>query len=62
MEFRRVTELAPGLVNAHRELARLALGTRDWAGAVQHLDQVLIWDPGDRRAREDRSRVLASVR
>ena len=61
-ELQRAIELAPGLVDAHRELARIALEARDWTAAVRHLDQVLLWNPDDRHATDNRSRALASIR
>lgn len=61
-ELERATELAPGLVDAYRELARLALDARDWSAAARHLQRVLMWEPGDQQARDDLERALASVR
>jgi Flp pilus assembly protein TadD len=62
LELQRASAIAPGLVDAHRELARLALAAQDWSAAVRQLQTVLIWEPEDERARDDLSRARASVK
>ena len=61
-ELERASALAPGLVDASRELARLAMNARDWNSAIPPLRRILVWDPTDQRARGDLARAIASIR
>jgi tetratricopeptide (TPR) repeat protein len=54
--------VAPGLVDAARELARIAIEERDWQGAVRWLQRTLAWQPGDEQAQRDLQRAMASLR
>jgi hypothetical protein len=51
-EYRKAADLAPGLVEAHREIARAASGARDWETAIAELKNVLIFKPDDQAARD----------
>jgi tetratricopeptide (TPR) repeat protein len=61
-ELQRASELAPGLVDASRELARVAMNARDWGSAIRHLQRTLMWDPADEAARRDLAVAAASIK
>jgi len=46
-EFENAVKLAPGLVEAHRGLGRLASDSRDWETAVREFHAVVAWNPED---------------
>jgi tetratricopeptide (TPR) repeat protein len=50
-DLQRATELAPGLVAAHRARAALAAGQQDWPSVIGALNAVVAWDPADSTAR-----------
>jgi Tfp pilus assembly protein PilF len=52
-QLRKAVELQPSLIDAHRERARIARASRDWATAAAELEAVLAWEPSDARARSD---------
>jgi Flp pilus assembly protein TadD len=58
----RAAAVAPGLVDAARELGRIAIEARDWQGAVGWLQRTLAWQPGDEQAQRDLERAMASLR
>jgi len=57
-QFRRALEIRPSLVDAHRELARIALRSREWAAAAVELKAVLAWEPTDATARDELAKAL----
>jgi cytochrome c-type biogenesis protein CcmH/NrfG len=61
--FREAAALAPGLVAAHRELARMALNARDGIAAIDELRTILVWQPNrPRAARGARERAASDRR
>jgi protein O-GlcNAc transferase len=52
-EFENAAKLAPGLVEARRELGRLATDSRDWETAVRQFQAVVAWNPQDAAAHYD---------
>jgi Flp pilus assembly protein TadD len=46
-EFKLAVELAPGLTEAHRALAKLATTAKDWTTAEAQWTAVLAWIPDD---------------
>jgi protein O-GlcNAc transferase len=59
--LRRATELAPGLLEAQRELAAHAWKVDDWTTVLASLVAVVAWDPGDAMAHYALSRALGQV-
>jgi Flp pilus assembly protein TadD len=57
-QLRKAVELQPGLVEAHRELARIARSSRDWVAAAAELQAVLAWEPGDAGAHDELAAAL----
>ena len=56
--LRRATELAPGLVDAQRELAAQAWTAQDWPTVLGALTAVIAWEPGDAMAHYALARAL----
>ncbi len=56
--LRRATELAPGLVDAQRELAAQAWKVEDWPTVLAALTAVIAWEPGDAMAHYALARAL----
>jgi tetratricopeptide (TPR) repeat protein len=56
--LRRATELAPGLVDANRELAAQAWKVQDWPTVLTSLTAVIAWEPGDAMAHYALARAL----
>jgi alkyl sulfatase BDS1-like metallo-beta-lactamase superfamily hydrolase len=50
--------MQPSLVDAHRELAREAKKSGDWATVAAELQAALAWEPGDTAARDDLAEAL----
>ena len=59
--LRRATELAPGFVDAQRELAAQAWKVQDWPTVLGALTAVVAWEPGDAMAHYALSRVLGEM-
>jgi Flp pilus assembly protein TadD len=57
-QLRKAVELRPSLVEAHRELARMARRSRDWATATSELEAVLAWEPRDVGTHDDLAEAL----
>ncbi len=57
-EFKLAVELAPGLTEAHRALAKLATTAKDWTTAEAHWTSVLAWIPDDPAAHANLTVVL----
>jgi tetratricopeptide (TPR) repeat protein len=57
--LRRATELAPGLIDAQRELAARAWAREEWQDVLDALNAVVAWEPGDARAHYALARALA---
>src|SRR5262249_34733388 len=60
-ELRRASQLAPGLVEAQRELGRLAVEAKDWPTAVAAFTAVLVWEPAASASRAETQRALAGA-
>jgi protein O-GlcNAc transferase len=60
--FRRATELAPGMVVAHRALAELAEAREDWPTVISSLEAVAAWEPGDGRVHVKLGQALSRRR
>ena len=56
--LRRATELAPGLIDAQRELAAQAWKAQDWTTVLAALTAVIAWEPGDAMAHLALARAL----
>jgi Flp pilus assembly protein TadD len=46
-EFQKAVALAPGLAEAHKKLAHLAMDSHKWRTAVNEWSAALAWMPGD---------------
>jgi tetratricopeptide (TPR) repeat protein len=57
-QLRKSVELQPGLVEAHRERARIARASREWLTAAAELQALLAWEPGDAGAHDDLAAAL----
>lgn len=52
-EFRQAAELAPGTIQAHRELAKAAMAAGDWKSLIEESTAILAWDSTDATARSN---------
>ena len=52
-EFENAAKLAPGLVEAHRGLGRLAADSEDWETALREFQAMVAWNPEDAAAHYD---------
>ena len=52
-EFENAAKLAPGLVEAHRGLGRLAADSENWETALREFQAVVAWHPEDAAAHYD---------
>src|SRR5262249_2818170 len=59
--FRRATNVAPGLVEAQRELGRLAADAKDWRTAIAAYTAVLAWDSSNGPGRAEIQRALGAA-
>jgi Flp pilus assembly protein TadD len=60
-QLRKAVELQPSLVGAQRELARIALLSRDWATAAAALRAVLAWGERDPALHDDLALALEGL-
>jgi regulator of sirC expression with transglutaminase-like and TPR domain len=60
-QLRKAVELQPSLVEAHRELARAALQSKDWTAAASSSRALLAWQSGDAAAHRDLASALEGL-
>ena len=60
-QLRKSVELQPSLVEAHHDLSRLALQSKDWTAAATSLRALLAWRSGDASAHRDLAMALEGL-